>query len=342
MAKKRNKKTNKKKRSKRESGRRRLFRILSLDGGGIRGVMTAWWLMQLEKRLGTPAADCFDLIAGTSTGAILGSALSRREPAASIVDLYRTRGREIFPSTAGRLWDRLGRTFSQGISAPKYSDDGLESALRRTLRDTTLGDLDTSPRLLITTYNTITRQAVVLKSWKPEHARVPLWEAAKASCSAPTFFPAHVTDMLGANAPLIDGGVVANNPAGCAIAEGVKLNRGRGAIPLSRFVVASFGTGESTRPITMKQAQEWGAVEWAIPVISVLMDGAADATHYIARQLIVPDQYVRLDTRLDKAFDDLDDASTTNIEALLNLAQDYLRSGGGNAELDRAAALVQR
>ncbi len=335
------KKTTKKKTTKASTSQKR-YRILALDGGGIRGVMTAWWLAHLEKKLGKPTADHFDLIAGTSTGSILACALCKRIEAKDIVELYRERGRDIFPSTGSRLWDRLGRTFTQGFSAPKYGDEGLRSALRDCLGETRMGELDNSPKLLVTSYNTVSREAIVFKSWRDEYANVPLWEAAKASSSAPTYFPAHVTGVLGAQAPLVDGGVVANNPAACAIAEAVRLNEdAETGIGLRDFIVGSFGTGESTRPITIKQAREWGAVEWAVPVISVLMDGAADSVSYIAKQLIRNDRYFRVDCPLDKAFDDMDDASTTNIEALLNVAQRHLSSGGGKARIEDLAKLVK-
>ena len=320
----------------------RRYRILALDGGGIRGVMTAYWLARLEKKLRAPCADHFDLVAGTSTGSILACAIAMRIPAEQIVTLYREKGRDIFTSGVERLWNRFGRTFTQGISAPKYDDHGLEQTLRHALRDTRFADLPPSPHLLITSYNVLTRQAVVFKSHKPDHAHIPLWEAAKASSSAPTCFPAHVTGVLGATAPLIDGGVVANNPAACAIAEAVRLNDDKpSGVPLRDFVVGSFGTGESTRPITVKQAREWGPIEWAIPVIHVLMDGNVDATGYIAKQLLTPGRYIRVNTLLDNAFDDMDDASKTNIDALLNLAINHLTNQGGDDQINNLAKLIK-
>jgi patatin-like phospholipase/acyl hydrolase len=170
---------------------------------------------------------------------------------------------------------------------------------------------------------------------------VALWEAAKASASAPTYFPAHVTSVLGAMSAMIDGGVVANNPVACAIAEAIRIGRDAGAkTRLDEMVVGSFGTGESARPIAASEAREWGALEWAVPIISVLMDGAADSADYIARQLLGHERYVRLDTRLDTGFDDLDDASETNVEALLNLAMDYVRNREGGREIRRLAGLL--
>lgn len=304
------------------------YRILTLDGGGIRGVMTAYWLSELEKLLGGPVAEHVDLIAGTSTGSILASALCKRIPAREIIELYREKGREIFPSTGERLWNRMGRLFSQGPSAPKYGGEGLQDALKECLGNTLMSELEDHPKLLITAYNTVIREPVIFKSWREEYTFVPLWEAAKASSSAPTYFPAHITGVLGAETALVDGGVVANNPTACAIAEGVKLNAIKDGCPMNRFIVGSFGTGESTRPIGVSQAKEWGALEWAVPIISVLMDGAADSVSYIARQLLAEEHYYRFDTKLDKAFDDMDDASRTNIEALLNVAQAYLSSDG--------------
>ena len=108
----------------------RKYRILSLDGGGIRGLITAVWLARLEDQLGEAVRDRFDLIAGTSTGSILACALSMGTPAREIQELYVEHARDIFPSTTARLWSRFARTFTEGVSAPKYDGVGLERILR--------------------------------------------------------------------------------------------------------------------------------------------------------------------------------------------------------------------
>ena len=121
---------------------------------------------------------------------------------------------------------------------------------------------------------------------------------------------------------MIDGGVVANNPTACGIVEAVRANAEKSSgVDLESFVVASFGTGRATRAISISEAQEWGALEWAIPIIDVLPDGASDAVHYVSRHLIPEERYFRFRTRLDKAYDNLDDASETNINALVNVAE---------------------
>ncbi len=317
------------------------YRILSLDGGGIRGIISAVWLDALERALGSPIARHFNIIAGTSTGSILACMLASGHTAEEVIRLYATRGLRIFPPWASRVLDRLGRTLRQGPSAPKYGDDGLEAELRDALGPgLRFGDL--RPLVMVVAYNTFQREAKVFKSNRPEedYAATPAWEIVKSSCSAPTYFPAHVLTLSGVRHPMIDGGVAANNPTACAIAEGVREQSklpARLRVPLERFEVASFGTGGLTRPISASNAREWGALEWAIPIIDVLMDGAADATHYVAKHVLSPDRYTRAQTDLLEAYDDMDDASPTNINALMSVARGWLEKGGGRELLDRLA-----
>ncbi|QYU69966.1 patatin-like phospholipase family protein [Leptolyngbya sp. 15MV] len=314
--------------------------MLCFDGGGIRGIITAVWLDALESRLGRPLHQCVDMLAGTSTGAILACGIGLGIPARDMVSLYRDRGRAIFPGRAERLWDRAVRTFSQGPSAPKYSDAGLERELRRVFGDVRFGELKVKP-ILVTAYNTLARSAEVMKNNRPHWAELPAWQVAKASASAPTYFPATVLPVRGAQVPLIDGGVAANNPTACAMAEAVRLNASeRTGLGLEHLVVGSFGTGATTRPISAASAREWGALEWAVPIIDVLMDGAADVTDYIAEQLLEEDRYFRFQTRLDDAYDDMDNADPPNINALISVANEHLSTPACRRAMDALAALL--
>ena len=312
----------------------RTYRILALDGGGVRGIVTAAWLAALEDATGRPARDHFDLIAGSSTGAILAAALSRGRPAADIAGLFARHAREIFPGRGRRLWSRLRRVISHGLSAPRYDGEGLDRVLRREFGDAKLGDLPV--RTLVTAYDAWGRTPVVFKSWKPGHAHLPVWSVCRASSSAPGYFPAHVIDLEGRPRPLIDGGVVANNPAACALAEGWKIGKARGGDP-SDILLASFGTGEATRPIGIGEAREWGPLEWALPIIGTLFDGASDAADYIVRQILDEDRYFRFQAPLDRALDDLDGASPDNLRALAELAAAYL-AGAGRQPLEGLVA----
>lgn len=318
------------------------YRILSLSGGGIRGLMTAIWLNRLEQKLGSPLHQHFDLIAGTSTGAIIACALAVGKSTEEIVQLYRDRGREIFPPQPKQFFSRVTRVFSQGVDAPRYDGQGLEKVLRDEFKDDRFESLKV--HTLITSYDLLHREALVLKTNKPEHQPLLVWQVAKASASAPVYFPAQLLTLAGEPIAVIDGGVVANNPTACAIAEAVRLNSGlapEAQTSLAEFVVASFGTGEITQPITVRQSQEWGALGWVIPLIDVLFDGSADSVDYIARQLLEEANYFRFQTPVREANPAIDDASPKNIADLTRIAERYL-DDEADALLDRLVQALQK
>ncbi len=298
-------------------------RILSIDGGGIRGLVSCAWLQGAQDALikaGKPGLHgSFDLVAGSSTGAVIACGLGMGLTPARMAQLYREQGREIFPGIASRLWSRAGRLLRDGPSAPKYDGKGLEKVLRSVFGDMTLGEL-TMP-VMITSYDTISRQSVIFKSFNPEHKALPVWEVCRASTAAPTYFPAHPLVVEGQACSLIDGGVVANNPTACAIAEA--LRRDGQVQHCQQLAVLSVGSGQRNRPIPLKEAQEWGALEWAVPIIDVLFDGNTDSVDYISRQL-VGDGYHRMQADLLIGLDDLDDVSATNLAALDIMAKTYL------------------
>ncbi|MFP7721463.1 patatin-like phospholipase family protein [Lysobacter sp. A3-1-A15] len=317
----------------------KMQRILSLDGGGIRGLVTSLWIEGVENALaqaGKPGGVLkhFDLLAGSSTGALVACGLGVGLSPAQLADLYRDQRHVIFPGLAGRLWSRAGRVLTQGPSAPKYDGTGLEKVLRKVFGKTTLGQLNVPT--LVTAYDTVTRTPVVFKSFKAQHRALPVWEVCRASTAAPTYFPAHPMTVEGYPCALIDGGVVANNPTACAIAEAMRKDA---RVDNSHdLTVLSVGTGERNRPIDLKSAREWGALEWAVPIIDVLFDGNTDSVDYIARHL-VGDGYFRMQADLVIGMDDLDDTSSTNLFALERLAKDYLQAP---ATRKRLKALVAR
>lgn len=317
----------------------RVQRILTLDGGGIRGLVSAIWLEALQARLQAAGKGAlhehFDLVAGSSTGVLIAMGLAIGMPAREIVTLYEHFGDEVFPGAAGRLWSRLTRTFSQGLSAPRYSPTGLERVLRRTFGERTLGSV--SPRTMAIAYDTISRSPLFFKSYKPQHADVPLWEVCRAATAAPAYFPAHLATIDRRRRALIDGGVVANNPTACAIAEAVRLN---GDASLEGIVLLSVGTGQATRPISEREATTWGALEWAIPIIDVLFDGSADSVDYIAGQILGEGHYFRLQTPLMRGYDDFDNVERTNLQALRHTAEAHLDRPQTQDMLDRLVALL--
>jgi patatin-like phospholipase/acyl hydrolase len=313
-------------------------RILAIDGGGIRGLIPAMVLAEIERRTGRRTADLFDLIAGTSTGGILACGLTRRGEdgrplytAADLIGLYESEGPEIF---ARRLLKRV--TSVDGLLDERYGDSGLNAALVRYLDSARLSETLTD--VFITAYEIERRQAFFFRS---SRARADptydftLVDAARATAAAPTYFePARVRDVAGAASyALVDGGVFALNPAMAAYAE-VAAN-GRAA---DVDLVVSLGTGSHTRRIAYEDARGWGQIGWARPIIDVVFDGVAQTVDFELGHLLGEERYVRLQTRLDEASDALDDASDRNLEALRREGTRLVEAR--SADLDRIAAAL--
>jgi patatin-like phospholipase/acyl hydrolase len=275
-------------------------RVLAIDGGGIRGLIPALVLAEIERRTGRRIAQLVDLIAGTSTGGILACALSRPDPlpASEIAGLYDREGPKIFDRSLLKTI-----TSADGYLDERYDDKGLISALRTYLGETRMAEA-TVP-ILLTSYDLEARAAVLLRSG--DTGDVSMVDAAHATSAAPTYFePVRVGGRT-----LVDGGVCAVNPAMTAFAEvaGETLD-----------VLASLGTGEHTRPLPYDKVKGWGKLSWAQPIIDVVFDGSADTVDDQLARLTGP-RYVRLQTRLDEASDDLDNASESNLAALRREAE---------------------
>jgi len=297
------------------------FRILSLDGGGIRGLVPALVLASLEAETGKPVADLFDLVVGTSTGGILALALTRKNPpsAEELVGLYEKNGARIFDRS---LWRKLP---GYPLLDEKYSADGLVEVLKEYLIDASLSDATTD--VIVTSYALEQRSPFFFKSTKAKDPQTsethdfPIWEVGRATSAAPTYFePYKLTGKSGDSFSLVDGGVFANNPALCALAEAMSMGR-----TPSDIVMLSIGTGEHTRSIAHEDAVGWGLASWAVPIIGIMMDGVSDTVHYQTSQILSGDSYLRIQGKLTDVMDDMDDASQTNIRALRVFAERLVR-----------------
>ena len=311
-----------------------MIRVLSIDGGGIRGIIPAILLAELERATGRPVADTFDLVAGTSTGGILALALTMkgedgrpRWSADEMIGLYEEQGPNIFDRS---VWDRIRSV--EGLLDEKYPPEGMETAFAAYLGDARLSEALTE--VLVTAYEIEQRTTFFFKSAKAradERDDFPIREAAQATSAAPTYFePVQIERGHGRpDLALVDGGVFANNPAMCAYAEALK-DEGDDEITL-----LSLGTGELTRALPYEDAKDWGLAEWAKPIIDVVFDGVSDATDHHLEQILGREHYFRFQTRLDRARDDMDDASEGNLHLLKQEAEELLRD-----ERDRFDAVV--
>ncbi len=307
------------------------FKILSIDGGGIRGIIPAMILTEIEKRTGKQIAEMFDLVAGTSTGGILALGLNKpgsdNKPAFTaeeLVKLYDEEGPSIFSRS---VWHRI-RAIGNAVEE-KYPSESIEGVLEQYFGDAVLSQ--SIADVLVTSYEIEQRRPFFFKSHKakknPEEFDYLMRDAARATSAAPTYFEPNRISITGPleRLALIDGGVYANNPAACALVEAISKF---GKRPEDVYML-SLGTGELTRPIRYEDAKGWGLIQWAQPLLNVVFDGVSDTVDYQVNLILnqataEKKRYHRLQLKLDQGNDDMDDASKTNLWALKLLATDLI------------------
>lgn len=327
-------------------------RILSLDGGGIRGILPGIVLTQIEdklqKKLKDPKvrlSDYFDFMAGTSTGGILSLAyltpgINNRPKltAQKAVDLYLERGDQIFDVS---LWQKIRS--GGGIADEKYNAAALESALEDTFGDIYLSKL--LKPCIISSYDIKNGRPYFFKQHKSkdEIFNFKVKDVARATSAAPTYFEtARVKSELGTPYPLIDGGVFVNNPALVAYSE-VRTMRFEGIdhFPTAKdMMIVSIGTGSSNQKYDYKKAKDWGAIGWIKPIIEIMMTGNSQTVHHHLTQIWDTldhdnkENYYRLEPKIVTADAQMDNASAENLIKLKEDGLNYISETKVNVLLD--------
>ncbi len=307
--------------------------VLSIDGGGIRGIIPAIVLAEIEERTGKSIAESFDLMAGTSTGGLIALILNVKDvdgkpkfTAREVAELYKNRGHEIFNTNLMRKIQT-----GLGLAEEAYSNAGLKNILKEYLGEKTLRD--TITEVIIPAYETERRKPWFFKSINaknPEmkHRNYRLFDVAMGTTAAPTYFEAHKApyredDYLS----LVDGGVYANNPAMCAYIDATtKVIVGGQVKSPNEITLLSLGTGQATRKLMHDEIINWGLYSWGKPLISCFFDGNSDTVDYQLSKLLEPNQYFRLQKELTSANDDMDIVTEENIRMLKLEADEIIDS----------------
>jgi patatin-like phospholipase/acyl hydrolase len=295
--------------------------VLEIDGGGIRGVSALIQLIEFERLIKKPLKDHFDLITGTSTGAIVAVLLSVGYSTEDILNLYTLHGNKIFDKNIFRF----------GILRPKYDDKYFNKILQEYTKDLTLKDCKTN--VLIPTYNITTKEGKLFKSSKAKEnnsENYKLFDVIRSSASAQSFFkPLEINGEK-----YIDGGMYVNNPSIMALIECLKDG-------YEKVNIISFSTGEK-KSVIKDKTLDGGMLSWAEPTIDILLAEASELTDYtleklypllsnlLGRRLGI---YIRCKSLTAKANGKIDDASEKNIS---NMIEDGETSATMNKDLMRA------
>lgn len=322
------------------------IKVLSIDGGGIRGIIPGTILNYIEieiqrlKGEDVRLADYFDLIAGTSTGGILtccylipdenGKSKYNTQYA---LDIYLKEGPQIFQLSS---WQKIKSLF--GIARPKYSTNSIERELKNYFGDTKIFDLRRP--CIVTSYDSSNRKTLFFN--QADKAKYPgrnylVRDIARATSAAPTYFKptSFKIDKADKKPSLIDGGVFANNPSLSAYAEARTLDFSQiespGNIPhpsAKQMMMLSIGTGTVKSPYPYQKAEKWGALGWVQPVIDIMMSGNSETVHYQLDQIFKvsgsQEYYHRIQLPLKEENSAMDDVSPENLKNLHSIGKKYI------------------
>lgn len=264
---------------------RRIKRVLTIDGGGMRGVIPATFIDTLESMSGKPITDLFDLFVGASTGALLALGLNVPGPdgkqkysARDIIQLYDDCGPIIFNKQKGFS------SWFAGISKPAYDPAGLEGLLAKyfgdvtiseSLRDVAVPAIHLEPMKM----EVFSRRAA--REWA--NANFPMRSIVRAATAAPTYFPAasirSANGMSGGT--YLDAATSTNNPGLIGLAESGVVHSD------DRVVMVSLGTGRISRPIDAIRAKDWGEWGWVQAVFDLQSDAQSSYTEHVLRDVLV-------------------------------------------------------
>lgn len=309
------------------------IKVLSIDGGGIRGIIPAVILAALREQIGADLHKVFDLISGTSTGGIIalgiGTACKGSNPyaPAELLNLYVQNGPAIFHKNLF--------TLPHELIGPKYSPGALQACLLKFFGATKFSSALTP--LLISSYDLQSQLPFFFKSHKIARDSSYDWnvtDIARSTSAAPTFFPPNHLTKGNENYALVDGGVYVNNPAMAAYAEARRLYP-----TATQFIVLAVGTGNVQDHISFDQAKGWGLLGWARQIVPVLMDSVSEAVDF-ELGCIRDCEYFRLQPQdLSPASGAMDDASPENLAALQDVGHAFVAKNA--AQLNKIAALLK-
>jgi len=297
---------------------RKKFRILSIDGGGLRGIVPLLILKKIEEIEGKKIHELFDLIIGTSTGGIIACGLTAtkdgKTPVLTIdnlIDLYTTKGNTIFPIKKNPITKIISKVNS--VFNPSFSSKGLDGLLINYFGDMKLSN--TLTPIIVTSYDLKNNEVLMFKSRKSNQYGydVKLKDISRATSAAPTYLPSYEMEYGGKGRICVDGGVYINNPSMAGVSDVIRNKYGFSDLELSDICLLSLGTGVYTENIGIKNTPKWGLLEWAKPITTIMMQAGSKSIDYECNELL--DIYLRMQINIDqKDKSDMSDSrpETTN------------------------------
>lgn len=289
-----------------------IVQILSLDGGGLRGLFTSAVIESLENQLGHSITNHFDIITGTSTGGLIALGLGLGKNGENISEFYKRDGPKIFPNSG---YQKIYR-FIKGWIFNKYSNQKLEETLKKLLvfdeRSEKVPLLrDSSKRLIIPTFFAANARPRLLKTPHDKRYRsdwkIPMWAVAMATSAAPTYFPSFNFN----GSTYLDGGIWANNPSLIGVVEALEMGAKLENIRVLNITTTSSNTDclifkFPLIPLNTSYGR-LGKIPWATRILEVIMQANSfSTTHMYLRQMLAEGNLAVIDDHLNYGHAGLD------------------------------------
>lgn len=303
-------------------------KVITIDGGGIRGLYTIELIKAIEHHMNGTIADHAHVFSGTSTGAIISCGLAAGKSLDMIENLYENHGENIFYHTTWEYFKDL-----DGWIGPKYDPSKFEDLLKQNFSEICLSEFTNHHVMAFAT--DITQQTVKIfdskAAQKNKQEDVPVWFAIRSTTAAPTYFAPTEWQI----SALCDGGLLVNNPSTATILQ-LKNTYGWEVLPAMKMV--SLGTGTFATGISYQQASGMGTLQWAAPISDMIMKSSSNMYQQFSQELLSDTQLVRVDGQLSKDIT-LDSCTPDNLRLIRDAALSYINH---NPEtIDRAAKMLQ-
>jgi patatin-like phospholipase/acyl hydrolase len=305
----------------------RPFLILSLDGGGVRGLIPLTILREIETKTSKPTSQLFDLIVGNSTGGIIALCLAAQKEgnqpkysAEDVLNLYYTGIPKIFRKSFFRpLYTGFG------LWAPRYNRSNLESALQEFFGDLRLSQV--ASHALVTSYS-LTKDSLSLwtsyRAKSDSNMNILLSDAAGATSAAPTYFaPKMLTLPDGTTSYEVDGGIYTNDPEAIAVTEALLQNPG---LKPEQIFILSLGTGRPKLKQAGQQLSNKGIIGWLMQVnlIDLMLNADTQLGEFEVKSLSLLERH-RIQFELESKNSGMDNVTSDNLKSLLQVGEDFIQ-----------------
>ena len=290
------------------------MKILSIDGGGVRGLIPGAVIVEIEKRMGKPISQLFDLLSGTSAGGHIALALATpgddgkpRWSAQELAAYYSEAYGRIFDNSGFKVLDAL-----KGLTNERYSADGIDAALNEVFGEAKLSEA--LIEVLITAFEVESGEPhfFLRSEARNEPKKDHLMSfVARATSAAPTYFEPAAKFNAEEGMAFLDGALFANNPSMCAFAHAQSLG-----FDEDEMTIISLGTGAVSRILQYEEVRHWGLANWARPILDITSQASNQAIDWQLNHILRKGHYFRVQPLMSGMRSAIDDARPETIKAL--------------------------